>query len=64
LLDNACQNLLECRGGGGDGGSLYPNNDHGTRLLLQACYSIHFWLKHMILTFSTKDFCGAKKSWP
>jgi hypothetical protein len=56
LLDNACQNLLECRGGG-----LYPNNDHRTRLLLQACYSIQFWLKDMILTISTKDFCGEKR---
>jgi len=41
LLDNACQNLREC-GGGGGGGGLYPNNDHRTHLLLQACYSIHF----------------------
>jgi hypothetical protein len=53
----------ECHGG--DGGGLYPNNDHRTRLLLQACYySIHFWLKTMILTFSTKDFCGEKKVGP
>jgi hypothetical protein len=58
-----CQNLLEC-GGGGDGGSLYPNNDHRTRLLLQACYSIHFRLKNMISTFSMKDFCGEKKVGP
>jgi hypothetical protein len=62
LLDNACQNLLECRGGdGGGGGGLYPNNDHRTRLLLQACYSIHFWLKNMILNIYYKGFFFGKK---